>query len=45
VYATSNDNEWTVKAAKTLEEASALIKGGFEFHVEIDGFKLFRKGK
>lgn len=45
VYEISNDSEWTVKAAKTVEEASELIKVGFEYHVEIDGFKLFRKRK
>jgi len=32
-------------ADKTIEEASELIKVGFEYHVEIDGFKLFRKRK
>jgi integrase len=45
VYGTSNDDDWIVKAAKTLEEATELIKVGFEYHVEIQGFKLFRKRK
>jgi hypothetical protein len=45
LYNKSDSNEWIVKAAKTVEEASELIKVGFEYHVEIDGFKLFRKRK
>jgi integrase len=45
VYDESDSNEWNVKAAKTVKEASELMKVGFEYHVEIDGFKLFRKHK
>lgn len=45
VYATNDNNEWTAKAAKTVEEATELIKADFEYHVEIDGFRLFRKRK
>jgi integrase len=45
VYVTSDNYEWTVRAAKTVKEAIELIKVGFEYHVEIDGVKLFRKRK
>jgi integrase len=33
------------KVAGTLEEASGLIEGGFEYVTEMDGIKLFRKRK
>jgi len=42
---TSDNDEWIVKVAKTIDEAIELIKVGFEYHVEIDGFKLFGKRK
>jgi integrase len=46
IYNKSNNNEWTVKAAKTREEATELMEVGFEYSgVEYDGFKLFRKRK
>ncbi|MEM2999183.1 MAG: tyrosine-type recombinase/integrase [Candidatus Bathyarchaeia archaeon] len=41
----SNSDEWIVKAAKTVDEAIELMKVGFEYHVEFDGVKLFRKRK
>lgn len=40
-----NDDEWTCKTAKDLNEASQLIEAGFEYVTEIDGTKLFRKRK
>jgi len=39
------EDEYICKAAKTLEEAKALIEKGFEYVCEMDGFKLFRKRK
>jgi integrase len=40
-----NANEYHVKAVSTVEEATALIKVGFEYVTEIDNKKLFRKRK
>jgi hypothetical protein len=45
VYGTSDSDEWLVKTAKTVEEASELMKVGFEYHVETESFKLLRKRK
>jgi integrase len=39
------NDEYTCKAAKTLEEATALIEAGFEYVTEMDGIKLFKKRK
>lgn len=39
------DKEYTVKTAKTAEEARKLIENGFEFVTEMDGIMLFRKRK
>ncbi|MEM3566662.1 MAG: hypothetical protein QXK47_03420 [Candidatus Bathyarchaeia archaeon] len=40
----SND-EFHVKTAKTVEEATKLIEVGFEFVHEFDGIMIFRKRK
>jgi len=42
---TSEDEEFTVRAAKSVDEASKLIESGFEYVTEMDGVKLFRKRK
>ena len=39
------DEEYTVRAAKTVKEACELIESGFEYITEMDGAKLFRKRK
>ena len=39
------DEEFTVRTAKTVKEASELIESGFEFVNEIDGTALYRKRK
>jgi integrase len=39
------DDDYACKATKTLEEATQLIEGGFEYVTEVDGCKLFRKRK
>jgi integrase len=39
------DEEFTVRAASTVAEASKLIESGFEFVNEIDGTALYRKRK
>lgn len=45
IYNASDNDEWIVKAAKTVDEASKLISVGFEYVTEVEGFKLFRKRK
>jgi integrase len=45
LYQTSDKDEWIAKTAKTVEEACDLIKVGFEYVMDIDGLKLFRKRK
>jgi len=40
-----NDDDYTCKGARSLEEASKLIEAGFEYITEIDGVRLFRKRK
>jgi integrase len=40
-----NEDEWTCKTAKTVEEATQLIEAGFEYIQDIDGIKLYRKRK
>jgi len=45
LYQKSDNDEWNVRAVKTVEEASELVKVGFEYVTEIEGFKLFRKRK
>jgi hypothetical protein len=39
------NDEFHVKIASTLEEATKLLEVGFEYIVDIDGKKLFRKRK
>ena len=39
------DEEYTVRAAKNVAEASKLIEAGFEYVTEMDGVKLFKKRK
>lgn len=38
-------DDYTVKVASTIEEATALIEVGFEYVTDTDGKKLFRKRK
>lgn len=38
-------DDYTVKVAATVEEATALIEVGFEYVTDMDGKKLFRKRK
>jgi hypothetical protein len=42
VFATENE-EFKVKAASSLDEACKLIEVGFEYVTDMDGKKLFRK--
>jgi hypothetical protein len=45
VYKEYGKDEWVVKAAKTVQEATDLIGVGFEYVTEVEGYKLFRKRK
>jgi len=40
-----NDDEWTSKTAKDINEVCKLIDAGFEYVTEMDGIKIFRKRK
>jgi integrase len=39
------DDNWTCRTAKDINEASQLIEAGFEYVTEMDGIKLFKKRK
>ena len=43
IYQKSENDDWTVRAAKTAEEAMELLKVGFDYVTDVDGIKLFRK--
>ena len=45
LYQETNDDQFTVKVADTMEDAIKLMEVGFEYHAEIEGHKLFRKRK
>ena len=45
VFQQNGKDERTVRAAKTVQEATDLIGVGFEHVTDIEGFKLFRKRK
>ena len=40
-----NDDEWTCKAASTLEELTQLVEAGFQYVTDINGLKIFKKRK
>jgi hypothetical protein len=44
IFKTSND-EFTVRAVKSVDETCKLVEVGFEYVTEIDGKKIFRKRK
>jgi hypothetical protein len=39
------DDEYHVKVAQTLDEATKLLEVGFEYVTDMDGAKLFKKRK
>jgi hypothetical protein len=45
LFQTSDKDEVVAKTAKTVEDACDLVKVGFEYAMDIDGLKLFRKRK
>jgi len=40
-----DNDEWTCKAAKTIDEAAKLIEAGFQYVTTIEGIQLFKKRK
>jgi integrase len=40
-----NEDEYTVKTATNIKEATELLEAGFTYIQEIDGIKLYRKRK
>lgn len=44
IFKLGND-EFTVRTARTVEEAKQLLEVGFEYVTEVEGVKLFRKRK
>jgi hypothetical protein len=38
-------DDYICKVAKSIEECASLIESGFEYVIEMDGVKLFRKRK
>jgi hypothetical protein len=41
----NEEDEYTVKTATNIKEATALIESCFQYVTEMDGTKLFRKSK
>jgi hypothetical protein len=41
----NTDDEYHVKVAQTLEEATKLLEVGFEYVTDMDGAKIFKKRK
>ena len=39
------NDDYVCKAAKTVDEARALVETGFEYVTDVEGTKLFRKRK
>lgn len=44
-YADTANDEYETRVADTLKEAETLIEVGFEYHIEIEGHKIFRRKK
>jgi integrase/predicted RNA-binding Zn-ribbon protein involved in translation (DUF1610 family) len=45
LFASSGNDEFHVKTAKTLDEACELLKVGFEYVTDMEAVKIFRKRK
>ncbi|MCJ7634283.1 site-specific integrase [Candidatus Bathyarchaeota archaeon] len=45
LIAGESEDGWTCRVAKSIDEASQLIEQGFEFVVDYEGSKMFRKRK
>ena len=38
-------DEYTVRVAENIQEACKLVEAGFEYVIDMDGLKIFRKRK
>jgi len=45
VMVTAKSDEYIVKTAMTVAEATKLLEVGFEYITEVEGVKMFRKRK
>jgi len=45
IYGAPDQEEFTVRVAQTLDEACELLEAGFDYVMDMDGKKLFRKRK
>lgn len=45
LIAFNEEDEYTCKTAKDINEVTQLVENGFEYITEIDGLKVFRKRK
>ena len=45
LIAHDNDEEYTVKTASNIKEATDLIEHGFQYVTEMENIKIFRKRK
>ena len=45
LYLNTNTDQFVCKVADTLEDALKLMEAGYEYHIEIEGHKVFRKRK
>lgn len=45
LYEGEANDQFIVKVANTLDEASKLMEVGFRYHADVEGNKLFLKGK
>jgi len=41
----AGSSEYTTRVAKTVKGVRALLEAGFEYVIEMDGVKLFKKRK
>ena len=41
----AESDEFTVRVAKSLDEACSLVESGFDYVTDMDGGKIFRKRK
>jgi len=44
-YGDTAIDEYETRVADTLKEALSLVEVGFEYHIEIEGHKIFRRRK
>jgi len=45
LFHAGDSSEYTTRVAKTVKGVRALLEAGFEYVIDMDGVKLFRKRK